>query len=250
MNDQFLQVPEPEDGPTWLERNWLWLVIAAIVGLCACVAMASVVIGLIYLPDRVQSTATSLPSTQTPWIIVQTQEIPALTATPFLPPSPIPTLVIPPTPTLVPTITPMPTATLKSTCDPIAISSMIDRPDAMVNGIPVRLQVRDLNTCPRALFYNETGIAQGTNFAIDLPEGWAAISVSVTVEVQREGSAAQQYLNCPIVYTKGPFHGGFGVYEGSFRVVPIEWLQAVLAEIIPIQSVQCGFNVTPVEYTQ
>jgi len=165
MNDQFLQVPEPEDGPTWLERNWLWLVIAAIVGLCACVAMASVVIGLIYLPDRVQSTATSLPSTQTPWIIVQTQEIPALTATPFLPPSPIPTLVIPPTQTLVPTITPMPTATPQ--CQPIAITSFTNRAPSYINGIKVELQVRDLNSCARSLFYTETGIDNPNTAAIE-----------------------------------------------------------------------------------
>lgn len=166
--------------------------------------------------------------TQTPWIIIQTQEVPAPSSTPN---------------TVSPTAAP-------TGCQPIAITSMTDRPEAMVNGTPVRLEVRDLNSCARALFYNETGVAQGTNYDLVLPEGWAAISASVTVEVQREGSAAQQYLQCPIAYAKGPFRGGFGVYEGSFRVVPIEWLQTVLAEIVPIQSAQCGFNVTPVEYTQ
>jgi hypothetical protein len=252
MNENF-NTPDPEEEPTWFERNWLWLAIAAVVVLCSCCLLAST-IGLIFVPDHVES-ATPLPSTQTPWII--TQEIPVLTATPFLPPSPIPTLVIPPTPTLVPIITPMPTATLAQ-CQPIAITNFADRLPSYINGIKVELQVRDLNSCARNLFYAETGIDNpntaaiegAQNFDLKIGDQWVWIVAPTTVAVHELNGSQIDYVNQEIVVIYGPWTGGTGVYEGAVHLVPVEWVEQILSEILPIQTAQAGHEIQIVRINQ
>lgn len=125
-----------------------------------------------------------------------------------------------------------------SLCDVLAITSLPARPDANVNGIPVRLQVRDTNACARPLWYNETGVNSGTNFRLNMPQGWSAVTASVTVEVQREGGKAQQFKDTPVVRIDGPFQGGIGEFEGSFGVVPTEWADAYVTDRLKIQRVQ------------
>ncbi len=132
-------------------------------------------------------------------------------------------------------------------CDPLAVTSLPVRPDAVVNGTKVTLQVRDLNDgCERPLFYNETGVGKGANYAFDMPLGWTVITASASAEVQREGNTAKQFLGCPIVVVEGPFKGGIGLYEGALRVVPKEWADNLLKdEVVPIQSAQCKKTVVP-----
>ncbi|MFA6016783.1 MAG: hypothetical protein WC744_01715 [Patescibacteria group bacterium] len=144
------------------------------------------------------------------------------------------------------TATPVVSPTAAAVCQPIAITNLVDRPSATVNGTPIRLQVRDLNSCPRPLFYNETGVAQGTNYTLDLPVGWAAIIAPTTVAVHREGGTQQNYVNQEVVVIHGSFVGGAGVYEGAIRVVPEEWIDQILSEVLPIQEVQAGHAITVV----
>lgn len=125
-----------------------------------------------------------------------------------------------------------------TSCDVMAITSLPARPDANVNGIPVRLQVRDTNDCTRGLFYNETGVAKGTNYTVDLPSGWSVITASVTVAVNREGGKQKDYTDTPELVINGPFKGGVGLYEGSFRVVPTEWVKPVSEFVLPIQRAE------------
>lgn len=122
-----------------------------------------------------------------------------------------------------------------TSCDVMAITSLTARPDANVNGIPVRLQVRDTNDCTRGLFYNETGIAKGTEYDVNLPSGWSILTASLTVAVTREGGKEKDYTETPELIIKGPFKGIVGVYEGSFRVLPNEWVKPVSEFVLPIQ---------------
>ena len=123
-------------------------------------------------------------------------------------------------------------------CDVMAITNLPARPDANINGIAVRLQVRDNDQCSRPLFYNETGIAAGQNYKVNLPKGWSVVTASVSVEVHKKGGKAKQYTNGPVVRVDGPFQGGIGEYEGSFGVVPTEWADAYVNNRLPIQRQQ------------
>lgn len=127
-------------------------------------------------------------------------------------------------------------------CDPLAVTSLSQREDAFVNGTRVTLEVRDLTSrCERPLFYNETGVKKGFNYKLEIPQGWIVITASVTAEVQRDGKSAQKFLDTPIMVIQGPFTGNVGLYEGAIRVIPFEWLDAVLmGETLPIQRLQTG----------
>lgn len=142
----------------------------------------------------------------------------------------------------VPTSRPDASPAIRSTdgglCDVMAITDLSPRPDANVNGVAVRLQVRDRNDCARPLFYNETGVAAGQNYKVNLPKGWSLVTASISVEVQREGGKAKQYTNGPVVRVDGPFQGGVGEYEGSFGVVPTEWANAYVQDRLVIQRQQ------------
>jgi hypothetical protein len=151
--------------------------------------------------------------------------------------------------TLIPTPTPagQPTQSMVpqgyAYCLPTAVTSLPDRPAMTINNTRVTLQVRDLNTCPRALWEHETGIATGQNYVVDMPEGWAVVVFPTTVAVHREGGTQQDYLNQQIVVVHGPFKGGIGAYEAGVRVVPEEWIDALIAFFKPIQEAQAGHPV-------
>lgn len=124
-------------------------------------------------------------------------------------------------------------------CDPLAVTDLSSREDAVVNGTKVTIQVRDLTQgCERPLWYNETGIQKGANYTLDVPKGWAAIIACVSVEVKREGKPAKSFLDTPFLVIQSPFKGEIGVYEGAVRIIPEEWLAALIDSVLPIQRLQ------------
>jgi hypothetical protein len=128
-------------------------------------------------------------------------------------------------------------------CLPTAVTSLSDRQEMTINNTRVTLQVRDLNTCPRALWEHETGIATGQVYVVDMPEGWAIVVFPTTVAVHREGGTQQDYLNQEIVVVHGPFRGVIGAYEAGVRVVPEEWINDLITLFEPIQKAQAGHPV-------
>jgi hypothetical protein len=126
-------------------------------------------------------------------------------------------------------------------CDPLAVTNLQEREDAWVNGTGISLQVRDTNQCGRPLWYNESGIAEGANYAFDLPEGWVAVTASVSAQVHPDGGSATDYTGGPVIVVFGPWQGAIGLYEGAVRVYPEEWVQNALdSEVMPIQRAQVG----------
>jgi hypothetical protein len=181
------------------------------------------------------------------------QQIPAKPAEPDTPKS-TETLTATTTPTFTPTETPTPDAPAGQPtqsmvpqgyayCLPTAVTSLRDRQDMTINNTRVTLQVRDLNTCPRALWEHETGIATGQVYVVDMPKGWAVVVFPTTVAVHREGGTKQEYLNQEVVIVHGPFRGVIGAYEAGVRVVPEEWIDALIALFEPIQKAQAGHPV-------
>lgn len=161
---------------------------------------------------------------------------------PFAPESPAPVqpTAVPAVPTAVPVGAPG-AARIGGECNPIAVTSLGPRPDAVINGTRVRLEVRDLNSCVRPLFRHETGVGAGQNYKISLPDSrWSVIIASTTAEVQREGGMAQRFLNGPVIKIQGPFKGGVGLFEGAFEAVPEEWADFRIQQIMPIQRLQVG----------
>lgn len=134
--------------------------------------------------------------------------------------------------------TPTPEAASVNECDPMAITNLPARADASVNGIAVRLEVRDKNNCIRPLFYSETGVGKGQNYVLDLPPGWSVVTASLSAAVHREGGRQVDYTNTPELVIAGPFRGGVGLFEGSFRAVPTEWVNEIAAEVLAIQRQQ------------
>lgn len=158
---------------------------------------------------------------------------------PFAPETPAQPTAVPAVPTAVPVG--VPGSARIGECNPIAVTSLGPRPDATINGTSVHLEVRDLNSCVRPLFRHETGVAVGQNYKISLPDSrWSVIIASTTAEVQREGGAAQRFLSGPVIKIQGPFAGGAGVFEGAVDVVPEEWADFRIQQIMPIQRLQVG----------
>lgn len=135
---------------------------------------------------------------------------------------------------------PAPVATNIAPCNPVDVTKLGTRADAIVNETAVRLEVRDNNLCARPLWYNETGIGKGSNYKLNLTKGWVAITASVSAEIQRDGGKPKQYKDGPVVVIRGPFIGGAGLYEGALRIVPEEWLNEVLQQTLIIQRKQVG----------
>lgn len=134
--------------------------------------------------------------------------------------------------------TPSPIAANANECNVLAITDLPARPNAYVNGIAVRLEVRDENTCIRPLFYSETGVAKGQNYTLDIPRGWSVVTASLSAAIQREGGRQVDYTNTPELVITGPFKGGVGLFEGSFGVVPNEWVEAYSRKVLEIQRQQ------------
>jgi hypothetical protein len=149
-----------------------------------------------------------------------------------------------PTPTNTPTPAGQPMVPQGYTyCLPTAVTSLDNRPAMTINNTTVTLQVRDLDTCPRALWEHETGIATGQNYVVNMPAGWAVVIFPTTVAVHPEGGAQHEYLNQEIVVVHGPFKGGIGAYEAGVRVVPQEWIDDLINFFKPIQEAQAGHPV-------
>lgn len=154
-------------------------------------------------------------------------------------------------------LTPMPGTTL-APCQPIAITNFTDRFPSYINGIKVELQVRDLNSCARNLFYAETGIDNpnttaiegAQNFDLKIGEHWAWIVAPTTVAVHELNGSQIDYVNQEIVVIYGPWTGGTGVYEGAVHLVPVEWVEQILSEILPIQTAQAGHEIQIVRINQ
>lgn len=127
--------------------------------------------------------------------------------------------------------------------DPLATTSFTDREVASVDGIPVQVQVR--GSCPQPLFYDPTGVATGQNYDLHLPKGWVAIPLGDTMAIHPHGGVQTVLLECPLTRIDGPFDGGVGIYEGAMRITTTEWADGLIAQILPIHSAQCGFDVTP-----
>lgn len=135
-------------------------------------------------------------------------------------------------------------------CMPTDVTSLPDRPSMTINNTVVTLQVRDNNKCDRPLWQHETGVATGQNYTVDMGEGWAIVVFPTTVAVHREGGSQVDFTNQEIVVVKGPFIGGIGAYEAGVRVVPVEWVDALIAQLKPIQETQAGHPVDVVNFDQ
>lgn len=136
----------------------------------------------------------------------------------------------------IPTATRAPSAATTE-CDVMAITSLPPRPSAHVNGIGVRLEVRDKNECVRDLFYNETGVGKTQEYKVDITEGWTLITASISAVVNSDSAPRKTYTGGPEIMIKN-FKGVVTVEEGAVYVVPNEWAQKRSEEILAIQRKQ------------
>lgn len=120
--------------------------------------------------------------------------------------------------------------------------------NAHVNGVEVDLSLFNEKDNPHELYRNATGINAGKNYKLDLPEGWSAITASLSAEIQREGGEPVANTNSPVIIIIGPFVGGAGLWEGAIYIVPTEWLKAVSERVLVTQRQQTGkpeLQITP-----
>lgn len=145
----------------------------------------------------------------------------------------------------VPTATLEPTATQNSPFACIqdnSTTSFADRDPLVVNGVKVALQVRDAN-CPRATYHDETGVATGQQYKIDVPKGWSIAFAAVTCQVAEDGKAAVDYLDTPFILIRGPWRGSLGCYEAGVHGLPTEWEDYLTKVIKPVHDSEVGYTV-------
>lgn len=118
--------------------------------------------------------------------------------------------------------------------------------NARVNGVDVDSSLFNEKDNPHELYRNATGINAGKNYKLDLPEGWSAITASLSAEIQREGGEPVANTNSPVIIIIGPFVGGAGLWEGAIYIVPTEWLKAVSERVLATQRKQTGKPELPI----
>ena len=125
-----------------------------------------------------------------------------------------------------------------------SVTDFPSRPDLDVNGTLTGLQVRDAN-CPRALYHDETGVAKGKNWAVDIPADWIMAFAAVTCEVHEDGGEPVQYMDTPFFLIYGPWQGSVGCYEAGVHGTVVEWEDFLLEVILPVHESEVGHSVDP-----
>ena len=146
-----------------------------------------------------------------------------------------------PSATLEPTVTATQNAPFACIQDN-STTSFADRDPLVVNGVKVALQVRDAN-CPRATYHDETGVATGQQYKIDVPKGYSIAFAAVTCQVAEDGKAAVDYLDTPFILIRGPWRGSLGCYEAGVHGLPSEWEDYLTKVIKPIHDSEVGHTV-------
>jgi hypothetical protein len=123
-----------------------------------------------------------------------------------------------------------------------SVTAFSSRPDLLINGTLTGTQVRDAN-CPRALFHDETGVAKGKNWDVNIPAKWAVAFAAVTCEVQENGYKPVQYLDTPFIVIRGPWVGSIGCYEAGVHGTVSEWEDFLTQVIKPIHDSEVGHTV-------
>ncbi|MBF8249996.1 MAG: hypothetical protein HW400_597 [Candidatus Levybacteria bacterium] len=120
--------------------------------------------------------------------------------------------------------------------------------NAHVNEVEVDLSSFKEGDNPHELYYNATGINTGKNYKLNLPEGWSAITASLSAEIHREGREPVVNTNSPEMIIVGPFEGGAGLWEGAIYIVPTRWLNTVSERVLATQRQQTGKPNLPITF--